>query len=86
MCALKPFTPTDLAFAVSSDRSYFAAIALPISASCSDMACSNSFSSVRGFDALRGFEVSRFSISALHCATISAADFRSALASKFFKS
>jgi hypothetical protein len=50
------------------------------------MPCSNSFSSVRGFDALRGFDVSRLSISALHRATISAADFRSAFASRFFKS
>ena len=51
-----------------------------------DMSCSNSFSSVRGFDALRGFAALRFSISALHCAITSAADFRSALTSRFFRS
>jgi hypothetical protein len=41
---------------------------------------------VRGFDVLRGFAASRFSSSALHCATTSPTDFFSALTSRFFRS
>jgi len=81
----KPFTPADFAFAVSSDRSYFRP-SFADSGELPDMSCSNSLSSVRGFDALRGLAASRFSISALHCAIISATDLRSALTSRFFRS